>query len=57
MELPVYCHSCWHLKEQLRKGLCQQVLANVFKMDLKDYKEIFTKVDEYALKHYTAVCR
>ncbi len=42
----------WHLKEQLRKGLRQQVRANVFKLGLKDWKEIPSKVDEYALKHY-----
>jgi type I restriction enzyme R subunit len=42
----------WHLKEQLRKGLRQQVRANVFNLGLKDWKEIPSKVDEYALKHY-----
>jgi type I restriction enzyme R subunit len=45
----------WHLKEQLRKGLRQQVRANVFKLGLKDWKEIPNKVDEYALKHYIKV--
>jgi type I restriction enzyme R subunit len=45
----------WHLKEQLRKGLRQQVRANVFKLGLKDWKEIPVKVDEYALKHYIKV--
>jgi type I restriction enzyme R subunit len=42
----------WHLKEQLRKGLRQQIRAKVFKLGLKDWKEIPNKVDEYALKHY-----
>jgi type I restriction enzyme R subunit len=42
----------WHLKEQLRKGLRQPVRAKVFKLGLKDWKEIPNKVDEYALKHY-----
>jgi type I restriction enzyme R subunit len=42
----------WHLKEQLRKGLRQQVRGLVFKLGLKNWKEIPSKVDEYALKHY-----
>jgi type I restriction enzyme R subunit len=44
--------SGWHLKEQLRKGLRQQVRANVFKVGLKNWKDIPRKVDEYALKYY-----
>jgi type I restriction enzyme R subunit len=42
----------WYLKEQLRKGLRQQVRALVFQLGLENWKEIPTKVDEYALKHY-----
>ena len=42
----------WHLKEQLRKGLRQQVRALVFSFKLENWKEIPSKVDEYALKHY-----
>ena len=42
----------WHLKEQLRKSLRQQVRAIVFNLGLVNWKEIPGKVDEYAIKHY-----
>ncbi|MBD2770986.1 type I restriction endonuclease subunit R [Iningainema tapete] len=45
----------WHLKEQLRKGLRQQVRALVFNLGLENWKEIPSKVDEYALKHYIKI--
>lgn len=42
----------WHLKEQQRKELRQQVRALVFQIGLENWKDIPNKVDEYALKHY-----
>lgn len=42
----------WHLKEQQRKELRQQVRALVFQLGLDNWKDIPNKVDEYALKHY-----
>jgi type I restriction enzyme R subunit len=43
----------WHLKEQLRKELRQKVRALVFNLKLENWKDIPSKVDEYALKHYS----
>lgn len=42
----------WHRKDQLRKELRQQVRAIVFNLGLVNWKEIPSKVDEYALKQY-----
>ncbi|MGB3205786.1 MAG: HsdR family type I site-specific deoxyribonuclease [Crinalium sp.] len=42
----------WHLKEQLRKELRQKIRALVFNLKLKNWKDIPSKVDEYALKQY-----
>jgi type I restriction enzyme R subunit len=42
----------WHLKEQLRKELRQQVRALVFPARLQDWKEIPARVEEYALRVY-----
>ena len=38
-------------KEQLRKGLHQQIRTNIFKLGLENWRDT-NKVDEYALKHY-----
>ncbi|MBE8989437.1 type I restriction endonuclease subunit R [Nostoc sp. LEGE 12450] len=43
----------WYLKEQLRKELRQKVRALVFNSKLENWKDIPSKVDEYALKHYS----
>lgn len=42
----------WHIKEQQRKEVRQQVRALVFQLGLENWKHIPNKVDEYALKHY-----
>lgn len=42
----------WHLKEQLRKELRIQVRRMVCKLDLKDWKFIPQKIEEFAIKHY-----
>ncbi len=42
----------WHFKEQLRKELRQKVRALVFHLGLENWKDIPSKVDEYAIKHY-----
>lgn len=47
--------SGWHQKEQLRKELRQKIRAIVFNLGLANWKEIPSKVDEYALKHYVRI--
>ncbi len=42
----------WHQKAQLRKELRQQVRRKVFNSELENWKEIPSKVDEFALRHY-----
>ncbi|NMG05877.1 HsdR family type I site-specific deoxyribonuclease [Brasilonema sp. UFV-L1] len=44
--------SGWHFKEQLRKELRQKVRALVFNLGLENWKEIPSKIDEYAIKNY-----
>jgi len=44
----------WHLKEQLRKELRQKIRTLVFNLKLENWKDIPSKVDEYALKHYSS---
>ncbi len=45
----------WHLKEQMRKDLRMEVRSMVFKLDLRDWKTIPQKIEEFALKHYAKV--
>jgi type I restriction enzyme, R subunit len=42
----------WHVKEQQRKELRQKIRMMVFPLNLKEWKTIPSKVEEYALKHY-----
>ena len=42
----------WHLKEQLRKDLRGIVRRIVHPAGLKDWKDIPTRIEEFALKHY-----
>ena len=45
----------WHLKEQMRKELRIQVRRMICKLDLKDWKFIPQKIEEYAIKHYEKI--
>ena len=45
----------WHLKEQLKKELRQEVRKKTHHAGLKDLISISTRVEDYALKHYVKV--
>jgi len=45
----------WHLKEQMRKDLRMAVRSMVFKQDLRDWKTIPQKIEEFAISHYAKV--
>jgi type I restriction enzyme, R subunit len=45
----------WHLKEQLRKELRQEVRYRAHQAGLSGVKEVATRVEEYALRHYVKV--
>ena len=42
----------WHQKAQLRKELRQLVRHKVLNMGSENWKEIPSRVDEFALRHY-----
>ena len=45
----------WHLKEQLKKELRQDVRKKAHHAGLNDLISISTRVEDYALKHYVKV--
>lgn len=45
----------WHMRDQLRKELRQQIRLKAHASDLPSFKELSIPVEEYALKHYIKV--
>jgi type I restriction enzyme R subunit len=45
----------WHLKEQLRRELRQQVRHRSHQAGIQEVKEVAARVEEYALRHYVKV--
>lgn len=45
----------WHLKEQLRKELRQEVRYRAYRADFAALGEVASRVEEYALRHYVKV--
>lgn len=45
----------WHLKEQLRKELRQEVRYRSYRAGIEALREVASRVEEYALRHYVKV--
>jgi type I restriction enzyme R subunit len=45
----------WHLKEQLRRELRQEVRYRAHQAGLTEVREVASRVEEYALRHYVKV--
>jgi type I restriction enzyme R subunit len=45
----------WHLKNQLRKGLRQEVRYKAHQAGVTEVKEAANRIEEYALRHYVKV--
>ncbi|MBT4921703.1 MAG: type I restriction endonuclease subunit R [Rickettsiales bacterium] len=45
----------WHLREQLKKELRQQVRLKAHEVGLANFKELPPPVEEYAMKHYIKI--